>query len=242
MAIPLHRTLTYINIADFSRELSQRDIKEVCTRGHAKRLRPGEAVFIAGDPATSVCLVLGGLLGLIRSQEEGRELIVALMRRGEVFGVQGLLGHFPELDTARALTACEVCCFTPEEFRRLVTARPHLAFTVIKSLAGKVTMLKNRVEALAFKSLPARLADLLLQFAWTFGKRVGHGIHLAIPLTQQNLADLVAASRQHVNYVLADFRARRLIQGKGPSLTLINVEELKTIAQGYSIATSARRT
>ena len=155
---------------------------------------------------------------------------MALIRRGEVFGVLGLLGRFPQLETARALTATEVCCFTPEEFRRLVSARPHLAFTGIKSLAGKATMLKNRVEPLAFKTLPARLADLLLQFARTFGRRADHGVRLAIPFTQQSMADLVAASRQHVNYVLADFRARRLIKGRGPSLTLINLEELQAIA------------
>ena len=88
----------------------------------------------------------------------------------------------------------------------------------------------NQVEALAFRGLPARLGHTLLQFAWAFGKRGDRVIRFAIPLTQQHLADLVASSRQHVNYVLADFRSRRLISGRGRGLTLINLGGLETIA------------
>ncbi len=223
-------TRWYLNTFDLSRELSRKDLGELRARGRIRRFRPGEVAHFAGDPPSSVCLVLSGLLQLTRPQEEGRELVISLIQPGEVFGVLALVGQITQPNTARALIASEVCFFKPEEFRRLLSARPHLAFTVIKSLEGKAVTLENRIEALAFKSLPARLAHTLLSIGRTLGEREDHGVRFGISLTQQNLADLVAASRQHVNYVLADFRSRRLIKSNGRSLILTDLEGLEGIA------------
>jgi CRP-like cAMP-binding protein len=220
----------YLNTFDLSRELGRRELGELRARGQIRRFRPGQAVHFAGDLAGRVCLVLSGLVELSRPHEEGRELVISLMRPGEVFGLLALVGRFAEPDTARARVASEVCFLAPEEFRRLLRARPHLAFTVIKSLEGEAVTLENRIEALAFKSLPARVAHTLLQMARAFGKRIDHGVRLTISLTQQNLADLVGASRQHVNYVLASFRSGRLVSGSGRGLILTDLEGLERIA------------
>jgi hypothetical protein len=74
----------------------------------------------------------------------------------------------------------------------------------------------------------------LIQIGQPFGKQVDRGIRLGYPLTQQNMADMVAASRQHVNYVLADFRSRRLISGSGRHLTLTDLAGLERIAAAPS--------
>ncbi len=232
MARNERRTLAhwYLNTFDLSKELSRKDLHELRVRGRIRRFRPGEVIHFAGDLASSVCLVLSGLVELTRPHEEGRELVISLVRPGEVFGVLALIGRFSEPDTARSRVTSEVCFFAPEEFRRLLHARPHLAFTVIKSLEGEAVTLENRIEALAFKSLPARVAHTLLQIARAFGKRMDQGVRFSISLTQQNLAELVGASRQHVNYVLADFRAHRLISGSGRTLTLTDLEGLEKVA------------
>ncbi len=220
----------YLNTFDLSRELKRKELSELRGRGRVRRFRPGEVVHLAGDPATSVCLVLSGLLELIRAHEEGRELVLEFIRPGEFFRVLALMGRFSEPNTARARVASEISFFAPEEFRRLLRARPHLAFALIKSLEGEAMTLGNRIEAMAFRSLPTRVAHTLLEIARAFGKQVGHGLRFSISLTQQNLADLVAASRQHVTYVLADFRSRRLVSGRRRGLTLLNLEELERIA------------
>lgn len=220
----------YFNTFDLSRELSPGELRALMARGRTRRFRPGEVIHFAGDPASSVCVVLSGLVELTRPHEEGRELTISLLRPGEVFGLLALIGRLAEPDTARARIPSEVCFFAPEEFRRLLRARAHLALTVIKSLEGEAVTLANRVEALAFRGLPARLAHTLLQVARAFGKRVDHGVRLTISLTQQNLADLVGASRQHVNYVLADFRSKRLVGGSGRAFILTDPEGLERIA------------
>lgn len=220
----------YLNAFDLSRELSRKELADLRARGQTRRFRPSQVIHFAGDLTSSVCLVLSGLVELSRPHEEGRELVISLVRPGEVFGALALMDRFAEPDTARARVASDVCFFAPEEFRRLLRARPHLAFSVIKSLEGEAVTLENRIEALAFKSLTARVAHTLLQIGRAFGKRVDHGVRFTISLTQQNLADLVGASRQHVNYVLAEFRIRRLISGSGRTLTMTNLEGLRRIA------------
>jgi CRP-like cAMP-binding protein len=220
----------YLNTFDLSRELSPRELRALVARGRVRRFRAGDVIHFAGDLASRVCLVLSGLVELTRPHEEGRELVISLLRPGEVFGLLALLGRLAEPDTARARIGSEVCFFAPEEFRRLLRARAHLALTVIKSLEGETVTFENRIEALAFRGLPARVAHTLLQVARAFGKRVDHGIRFTISLTQQNLADLVGASRQHVNYVLADFRSKRLVGGRGQAFILTDLEGLERIA------------
>lgn len=220
----------YLNAFDLSKELSRKELTELRGRGTIKHFRADETIYFAGDLASSVCLVLSGLVELTRPHEEGREIVISLIRPGEVFGVLALIGRIAEPDTARSRVASEVCFFAPDEFRRILRARPQLAFTVIKSLEGETVTLENRIEALVFKSLSARVAHTLLQIARAFGKRVDPGVRFTISLTQQNLADLAGASRQHINYVLAEFRSRRLISGSGRALTLTNLEGLRRIA------------
>lgn len=220
----------YLNTFDLSRKLSPKELSALKARGHIRRFRPGEVIHFAGDPTYSVCLILSGLLELTRCHEEGRELVLSLLRPGEVFGILALVGRLSEPSMVWARIASEVCSFSPEAFRHLLQARPKLAFAVIKSLEGEAVTLANRVEALAFKSLTARLAHTLLQMGRAFGKRMAHGAGFSLALTQQNLADLVGASRQHVNYVLADFRSRRFIAGSGRDLTLTDLEGLERIA------------
>lgn len=220
----------YLNSFDPSRELSRKELAELRAGGRIKHFRSGEVIHFAGDVASGVCLVLSGVVELTRPNEEGRELVISLIRPGEVFGMLALIGRFAEPDTARARLASEICFLAPDEFRRLLRARPHLAFTVIKSLEGLTVTLENRVEALAFRGLPARVAHTLLQIARAFGKRADKGVRFSISLTQQDLADLVGATRQHVNYVLADFRSRRLVSGSGQGLTLTDLEALERIA------------
>ncbi len=220
----------YLNTFDLSRELTRKELGELRVRGRVRHFRSGEVVHLPEDPATSVCLVLSGLLELSRTHEEGRELILELIRPGEFFRVLALMGRLSEPNTVRARLASEICFFAPEEFRRLIRTRPHLAFALIKSLEGEAMTLGNRIEAMAFKSLRARVAHTLLQIGRAFGKQVGHGLRLSISLTQQNLADLVAASRQHVTYVLADFRSQRLLSSRRRGLTLLNLEGLERIA------------
>lgn len=232
MSKPPEQALTqwYLNTFDLSRELSRKELLDLRARGQVRRFRSGEVVHFAGDLAHSACLVLSGLLECTRSHEEGRELIISLIRPGEVLGVLSLIGRLSEPNMVRARTASEVCFFAPEEFRRLLRLRPHVAFTVIKSLGGEAMTLANRIEALAFKGLPARVAHTLLQVARAFGRQAADGIRFSLPLTQQNLADLVGASRQHVDYVLSEFRSHRLVSGTGRGLTLTDLEGLGRIA------------
>ncbi len=185
----------YLNTFDLSRELGPKEVGELRSSGQTKYFRPGQVIRFAGDPTTSVGLVLSGLVELTRPNEEGRQLVISLIRPGEVFGILALIGRFAEPDTAWARTASEVCFFGPEEFRRLLRSRPLLAFIVIKALNGRAVALENRIEALAFKSLPARVAHTLLQIARAFGRQVDLGVRFTISLTQQNLADLAGASR-----------------------------------------------
>lgn len=234
MAAPERHTLAhwYLNTFDLSHEFSPQERQALVSRGSTLKFSAGQTVLFTGDRATHVALLVSGLLELLRSNEQGRQIVVSLIRPGEVFGLLALVGPFPEPDMVRTRVDSEICFFSPDAFRALLHSRPQLAFRVIKSLKGRSMTLTNRVEAMAFKGLPARVAHTLLQLANAYGRKTARGIDFHIPLTQQNLADLVGASRQHVNYVVTEFRTRGLVDTSLRNLVLTNTEGLQQIAGG----------
>ena len=221
----------YLNTFDLSSEFTQQEQRELAARGSISVFRAGQTIQFTGDRATQVALLVSGLLELLRSNEQGRQIVVSLIRPGEVFGLLALVGPFPEPDTVKARVDSDVCFFAPDTFRSLLHSRPQLAFRVIKSLKGRSMTLTNRVEAMAFKGLAVRVAHTLLQLANAYGKKTARGVDFGIPLTQQNLADLVGASRQHVNYVVTEFRARGLVDTSLRNLILTDTEGLHRIAE-----------
>jgi CRP/FNR family transcriptional regulator len=220
----------YLNTFDLSREFTPAEQREIGSRGTTLQFQAGQTILFTGDRATQVALLVSGLLELLRSSEQGRQVLVSLIRPGEVFGLLALVGPLPEPDTVKARMDSEVCFFGPERFRSLLHSRPQLTFRVIKSLKGRSMTSTNRVEAMAFEGLPARAAHTLLQLASAYGRRTPRGLGFVIPLSQQNLADLVGASRQHVNYVLAEFRAQGLVHTSPRDLVLTDPEGLHRIA------------
>jgi len=113
---------------------------------------------------------------------------------------------------ATALEPCELWRMPAREFRKLSRHHPGFTLEVARSLSGKAILFSAKIESLLFKSIPARLAETLAALAERFGTRVDHGWRIDVSLTQQNLADLIGASRQHVSSALARLAARDLIR------------------------------
>jgi CRP/FNR family transcriptional regulator len=142
----------------------------------------------------------------------GRRLSLALLRPGEAFGFLGLLERQQWPHVATALEACELWRFPAREFRRLCRHHPAFTLEVARSLSGKAILFSAKIESLLFKSVRTRLAESLATLAQRFGKPEDRGWRVEIPLTQQTLADLIGASRQHVSSALSRLAAEGLIR------------------------------
>ena len=195
------------------------------------RLARGEVLFREGDNEARLYIVVAGKIKLGRSGSAGRENLLAVLGPGQMFGELSVFDPGPRSSTATAVTASEVRTLEHDELMGWLADRPEVARNLLSQLAARLRRANDVVADLVFSDVPGRVAKQLLELARRFGDRKDDGVHVHHDLTQEELAQLVGASRETVNKALADFAARGWIRLEPRSVTLLDVERVERRAR-----------
>ena len=195
------------------------------------KLNKGDVLFHEGDTEDRLYVVVSGKIKLGRSGSAGRENLLAVLGPGQMFGELSVFDPGPRSSTATAVTACELRVLEHDELTQWLTGRPEVARGLLGQLASRLRRANENAADLVFSDVPGRVAKALLDLAKRFGEQRDEGIHVHHDLTQEELAQLVGASRETVNKALADFAARGWIRLEPRSVTLIDVERVERRAR-----------
>jgi CRP-like cAMP-binding protein len=157
----------------------------------------GSDLFTEGDTATELFVVVEGRIAIATQASDGRETLVAVMETGGLFGELGAFDDQPRSADARALVDSQVIAI-PYEVRREFEQHPELLWLIVRLLAQRLRATDEALADSVFLDVPARTAKRLLELA-------GERDEFQLPMTQEDLAGLVGASRERVNKALAMF-------------------------------------
>ena len=194
-------------------------------------LARGERLFDEGDAGDALYVVLDGKVKLTRTSADGRENLISLMGPGEMFGELSLFDPRPRTMSASAVTDVRLAALAHDDLRNWLTGRPDVAMHLLAALARRLRRTNETMSDLVFTDVPGRVAKALLDLAARFGAEQDDGLQVNHDLTQEELAQLVGASRETVNKALADFVARGWIQLHPKSVLLIDPERLRRRAR-----------
>jgi CRP/FNR family transcriptional regulator, cyclic AMP receptor protein len=207
--------------------LSAQDLQRDCPTGTIHSFQQGSAIYHQGKRRDDLFCLLDGQIKLARVNREGRELTTALMTIGEFFGpALGAQGVRQALETATARGSVTVWRVAAKEFHRLLLNQPILGSRMVEALARRQRQMERRLECFAFKRAEARLAETLRELSGAFEPRCEHGFGTHIRLTQQELADLVGATRPVVSTILNRLRKQGVL---GYSREYLCVRSIETI-------------
>jgi CRP-like cAMP-binding protein len=167
-------------------------------RTSLERLRRGDVIFEKGDPATSLYIVFSGRVAISARAGDGRESVISVLGPGALFGEMSLFDGGVRSAQARALTTAHLISIAFEDVKQVLAHRPDVLWAVVRILARR---LRETDEALAdamFLDVTGRTAKRLLALA-------DGDDHFRMPLTQEELAGMVGASRERVNKAIALF-------------------------------------
>lgn len=188
-------------------------------------------LFFPGDTPDSVFLLKEGHVKISRMVEDGRKLTLDILNPGEIFGESAITGSDTERDTmAEALTPVIVCVATKERFGDFLRRRPDLVFRVTKWMGFRLKKIETRLESLIFKSVPARLAELLVRLADEYGKPSKRGTEIGLKLTHQELSELIASTRETTSAIIGQFRDKKLIDSEGRKIIVLNHQGLTKVS------------
>jgi CRP-like cAMP-binding protein len=186
----------------------------------------GAVVFHEGEPGDSLYIVLAGKIKLGRRTADGRESLVAVMGPSDQFGELSIFDPGPRTTTAVAVTDVRLARMSKQALRSWIANRPQIAEQLLRVLARRLRRTNNHLADLIFTDVPGRVAKQLLQLAQRFGSVEGGHLRVTHDLTQEELAQLVGASRETVNKALADFAQRGWLRLEGKSVVILDRERL----------------
>lgn len=187
----------------------------------------GAVIFAEGDPGDRLYVVMQGKVKLGTQADDGRENMFAVLGPGEMFGELSLFDPSPRQATAVALTDVTLLGLANDALQPWLTGRPEVAIGLLRALARRMRKSHDSLSDLVFTDVPGRVAKALIELAKKFGEHEGNGMRVNHDLTQEELAQLVGASRETVNKALADFGQRGWILLEQKSVLILDIDRLQ---------------
>jgi CRP/FNR family transcriptional regulator, cyclic AMP receptor protein len=195
------------------------------------KLNRGERLFSEGDAGDKLYIILSGKIKLTKASVDGRENLQSVHGPGEMFGELSLFDPVPRTASATAITDTELAGLAHDDVRTWLSSRPEVAIHLLQALAQRLRRINEVKADLVFTDVPGRVAKALLDLEERFGVPTPDGIQVNHDLTQEELAQLVGASRETVNKALADFAARGWIQLAAKSVLIVDNDRLRKRAR-----------
>jgi CRP-like cAMP-binding protein len=183
---------------DLFAELEPQELARISSAAGRRELRRGDVLFEEGDEPDDLFVVLSGRIALANKSIDGRESVVALMEAGDVFGEMPLFDGLGRSTAARALEPSEVIAIPYGPVQEVYEARPTLLWSVVAMLSGRIRAMDAALADSVFLDVTGRTAKRLLELA-------GEDDEFLLPITQEELAGMVGASRERVNKAIAAF-------------------------------------
>jgi CRP-like cAMP-binding protein len=203
---------------------SARSLIDAMTRIQLAR---GDVIFSEGDDGSTLYVIVKGKLKLARTARDGRENLLALLGVGDMTGELSLFDPGPRMSQARAVEDSVVYELPKEVLDVWLDDHLEMSKHLLRALAQRIRRISNTMADLVFSDVPGRVAKAILDLGHRFGRMERGHVTVRHGLTQEELAQLVGASRETVNKALADFAARGWIDVHIGSVEVYEPERLR---------------
>lgn len=169
-----------------------------------KRYPKNTVILVEGDDTDALHIIISGRIKVLISDEDGREVILSLLERGEYFGEMGLLDDSPRSASVETLEECELMSMSKGDFKRCLADHSEMAMYIMRNLVKRLREADKKIESLALVDVYGRVARVLLEQAENLAGR----LVVSKRLTKQDIAKMVGASREMVSRVMKDLQQR----------------------------------
>jgi CRP/FNR family cyclic AMP-dependent transcriptional regulator len=212
------------------RDLPRDDLDKLTSYAKAVRYPAHRVVFHKGDPGDGMMAVISGRIKIRCYSLDGKELVLNVIKPGELFGEIALLDAKPRTADAVTMEPCELLVLERRDFLPFLADRPQACFHLLTVLCERLRQTSQQLEDSLFLDLAPRLARCLVRLAERFGNPVDDGVQIDVRLSQQELAAFVGMTRESVNKQLATWRREGVVGFSAGTVTIYDMAELRFLS------------
>ncbi len=217
--------LNYLSSIQVFRDLNPDELAEMDRQITMSTCQPGKIFYMPEDSGEVLFLLKKGQVQIYRLAANGKKLVVATLGPGAIFGEMSLVGQGMHNTFAEAVDECLLCVMSRADVERLMREKPEVAYRFFETMGDRVSELEARLENIAFKSIPSRLADLLLRLSNEVGKSEIKGY------THQDFSEMLGTYRETITQTLNEFKAQGLIEIGRKRILLLDRLRLEMLAE-----------
>jgi CRP/FNR family transcriptional regulator len=222
---------SYLKQTPIFSDLSDEELDGIIPHVVKRRLKRNTVIFHENDPAAAFYLVKTGRVKIYKAGPDDREQVLAILGDGQIFGDVPAFDGGPYPATAATMADSEIYLIRSEDFQELVRRYPEVALKIIRVLGQRLRQSMELVRDLSFKQVPHRLAGLLLKLGSEYGGETEEGLLIDLPLSRQELADIVGTSRETITRELKKMEREGMLKVERRLITIIDLDRLKTWAR-----------
>lgn len=197
------------------------ELKKIIQERRTRQFKKNQVVYYEGDKGNGLYLLMNGKVKSIKIAQDGRELMTGIYTADDYMGVNSMLLNEPHSDTATALEDSTVCLIPKEQLEQLMNQYPDVAREFIKILAKDVKDKEEQLLQMAYHSVRKKMADAMVRL-----QSQQSGVEGSFKITREDLAAMTGMATETVSRTLSDFKDEGLIEKKGSSITVVNLESL----------------
>jgi CRP/FNR family transcriptional regulator len=205
-------------------------LRALAERAVERRLARGEILFMAGEEARGLYVIVEGAVRAFRESLDGREQVIHVERAGATIAEVPMFDDGAYPSTAAAEEDSIILFIDKQDVRNLCLSHPHIALAALKLLASRLRRCAELVEALSLHEVDQRLARLLLDEARSRGRRAVKGVVFELALTNQQIAARIGTVREVVSRALSRLQQNEFIVINGRVITVLDEEALRSFA------------
>ena len=202
------------------------DFEKAGIRVVERRFRARDTIFTPGDPDDQLYFVLEGTIRLYKIYGDYKEATTALLKDGGVFGKLSLVEGRWQNVFAEAVSDVRVAAVQKATITQVIQRRPEFAFKLFSSFSERLRQSDEVIESLLHREVSTRLTTLLLNLGERFGEQNGVGTVLGMRLTHQDLANMIASTREAVSKVMSELQREGSIKVENRKIVLVDKEAL----------------
>jgi CRP/FNR family cyclic AMP-dependent transcriptional regulator len=228
--LPPEEKLRLLSMVDILEPLSKEEIKELSRRVPDTYFQRGQILYAPKERSEALFMLKKGRVRIYRVGPDGREFTLTVVGAGTVFGEMLLTAQRLENAYAEAMEPVVVCKMKRQDLERLVMDKPQVGLKIMSVLGERLSLAEDRMEDIALKEVPARLASFILQLVESEGVMTAEGPKIPTRYTHRQLATMIGSKRETVTKAFTQLQRTGALELKRRRIHVRDMEALKKVA------------